>query len=124
MIVPIRDYFNLSLIRSELDKKVGEQNIYPLRVDMCWHIRSCPPLCYSPFSQLYSQKVFALAVDKRIRQFIWSEYDCRHKIHLLNWETVTKPKEFGGLGLKSIHAVNLAFMEKIGCRFLTDAQAF
>ena len=41
-------------------------------------------------------------------------------MHLVNWEVVTYPKEFDGLGIKKTHGMNLAVMAKIGWTLSVD----
>ena len=41
-------------------------------------------------------------------------------MHLVNWEVVICLKEFGGLGIKQTHVMNLAFMAKIGWTLSVD----
>lgn len=60
------------------------------------------------------------AIDKRIRRFIWGGTPEQRKCHLIRWDTVTKPKEAGGLGIRATKEVNLAFMAKLGWRILVD----
>ena len=52
-------------------------------------------------------------MDKMIGQFLW---DGKRKVHLVNWEMLTHLKEDGGLGIKKVHEMNLAFMAKVGWR--------
>ncbi|XP_019166605.1 PREDICTED: uncharacterized protein LOC109162339 [Ipomoea nil] len=54
-------------------------------------------------------------IERRIRQFVW-----RGSIHLVNWETITKPKEQGGIGLRRLKGMNLAFLTKLGWRLHTE----
>ncbi|CAI0409373.1 unnamed protein product [Linum tenue] len=59
-------------------------------------------------------------IDKKIRNFVWGAEEGRTKIHLVTWETVCKPKEEGGLGLRSARALNLAYIMKLCWNFITD----
>ncbi|XP_019166674.1 PREDICTED: uncharacterized protein LOC109162425 [Ipomoea nil] len=54
------------------------------------------------------------------RRFIWGGHGDERKVSLVKWDTVTKPKEVGGLGLRSLNSVNSAFMAKLGWRILTE----
>ncbi|CAN1842763.1 Putative ribonuclease H protein At1g65750 [Linum perenne] len=52
-------------------------------------------------------------IDRKIRDFIWGSVEGARKIHNINWETVCKPKNLGGLGLRSARDLNKAFIMKI-----------
>ncbi|CAN1177927.1 LINE-1 retrotransposable element ORF2 protein [Linum perenne] len=52
-------------------------------------------------------------IDRKIRYFIWGSVEGARKIHNINWETVCKPKNLGGLGLRSARELNKAFIMKI-----------
>ena len=47
----------------------------------------------------------------------------QQKVHLMNWETITRLKEHGGLGLKTTHDMNLAFMANVGWRLIVENQS-
>lgn len=51
-------------------------------------------------------------VDKLCRQFIWGDEENHRTVHLIKWNTLCQPKEFGGLGLRSTRAANTAFILK------------
>ena len=44
----------------------------------------------------------------------------KKKISLVRWEKITLSKEYGGLGIKQMHYMNLALMAKLGWRLLTE----
>ncbi|CAN1771029.1 Putative ribonuclease H protein At1g65750 [Linum perenne] len=52
-------------------------------------------------------------IDQRIRDFVWGSDQGKRKIHLVNWDTICKPKDLGGLGLRSARHLNQAFLLKI-----------
>lgn len=55
-------------------------------------------------------------IDRCRRDFLWGSYSGEqqhaHKLHLLGWERICKPKAKGGLGLPSIHLRNSALLLK------------
>ncbi|CAN1129226.1 Putative ribonuclease H protein At1g65750 [Linum perenne] len=52
-------------------------------------------------------------IDQRIRDFVWGSDHGKRKVHLVNWDTICKPKEIGGLGLRSARHLNQAFLLKL-----------
>ncbi|CAN1808083.1 Putative ribonuclease H protein At1g65750 [Linum perenne] len=52
-------------------------------------------------------------IDRKIRSFIWGSGEGVRKIHNVNWDTVCKPKDQGGLGLRSARDLNKAFLMKL-----------
>lgn len=62
-------------------------------------------------------------VDKICRGFIWGESYNGRKVHLVSWEKVCKPKQYGGLGLRKARDVNMAFIMKAGWRLCTQRDA-
>ncbi|XP_061371303.1 uncharacterized protein LOC133313907 [Gastrolobium bilobum] len=59
-------------------------------------------------------------VEKVTRKFIWGSNSDKKKIHLVNWSSVCRAKEEGGLGLRDQRIVNKAFSMKIGYGMLTN----
>jgi len=53
-------------------------------------------------------------MDKKCRKFIWGDSNNQRKIHTVVWNQICKPKNVGGLGLRSSMKVNSAFMMKAG----------
>lgn len=62
-------------------------------------------------------------MDKKVRRFIWGGNEDTRKIHLISWETLQRPKQQGGLGLRSARQANSAFLTKLGWRLLTEPNA-
>ncbi|CAN1844818.1 Putative ribonuclease H protein At1g65750 [Linum perenne] len=52
-------------------------------------------------------------IDRKIHNFIWGSTDGVRKIHNINWEMVCRPKNLGGLGLRSARELNQAFLMKL-----------
>ena len=52
-------------------------------------------------------------VDKTIRDLLWGSTEEKRKMHMVNWRTVTLPKDLGGLGLHSMKDRNLAILAKL-----------
>lgn len=41
-------------------------------------------------------------LEKKMRDFLWEGFGRDKSSHLVSWEVVTKPKEFGGLGIGNL----------------------
>jgi len=59
-------------------------------------------------------------LDRKNRSFLWGGNAEQRKIHHVNWATITKSKDYGGLGLRSMRQANTAFSMKLGWRVLTE----
>lgn len=46
----------------------------------------------------------------------------KHKLHLVGWEKVIKPKEEGGLGIQVARAKNIALLAKLNWRMYHEKQ--
>jgi hypothetical protein len=62
-------------------------------------------------------------VVKIQREFLWCGLETKRKISWVNWETVTKPKCDGGLGVRDVRRVNLSLLAKWRWRFLNADQS-
>jgi hypothetical protein len=57
-------------------------------------------------------------VVKTQRDFLWSDLEKKRKISWVNWDTVTKSRCDGGLGVRDLRRVNLSLLAKWKWRFL------
>ena len=60
------------------------------------------------------------AMDKLIRNFLWGSTEEKRKLDLVNWNTVTMPKDCGGLGLFQIRYRNQALLTKLCWRIADE----
>ena len=51
-------------------------------------------------------------LDSLINAFWWGHDPGRKKLHMTNWDTITKPKAQGGLGIKKFGPMNKALLTK------------
>ena len=63
-------------------------------------------------------KMLCNNIDKTVKNFIWGSSKDERKLHLINWEIMTKGKDMGGLGIRSMQKMSLAFMAKLRWRLL------
>src|SRR4051812_11970252 len=56
-----------------------------------------------------------------MRKCVWGNAEGRRGIHLLDWDSLCKPKDFGGANLKSAMDMNRALMAKLAWRLLNDS---
>ncbi|GLT87050.1 hypothetical protein SLE2022_051520 [Rubroshorea leprosula] len=58
-------------------------------------------------------------IDRIFRKFLWGSVDDQPKIHLVDWNTIYKPKAHGGLRLRSSRNANIVAMSKLNWRIHT-----
>lgn len=73
---------------------------------------------YYTMQSTFLPKGVVTTIEKLIRNFIWGSSPDQRRCHLLSWETITKPKEGGGLGLRRLEEMNEAFIAKLGWRLI------
>jgi hypothetical protein len=72
------------------------------------------------FSTLLAPKGILKAMGQLIRNFLWQGGNSNHKkLHLVNWETVTQPKNRGGLGIRDPEITNSAMGAKLLWRLIS-----
>lgn len=82
-------------------------------------------------SDLYLILIYCLFVDVlplRVRnqlhslmsRFLWGEMDKRRKLHMADWQKVTKPCERGGLRISDLSSMNATLLAKWACRYAND----
>ncbi|GAA0146308.1 hypothetical protein LIER_36287 [Lithospermum erythrorhizon] len=76
------------------------------------------PNYYSQFTTL--PKSICNKIDQANRSFHWSTTKTKKKLHLVNWDTVTKPTNRGGLGLRKARTYNITTMAKLNWRILKE----
>lgn len=57
-------------------------------------------------------------IERHMRRFYWDEWDGDRKLHYISWETLCKPKSYGGLGFRNLKAMNAALLAKLGWQML------
>lgn len=67
------------------------------------------------------------AIDVLRKKFFWGSADlenAKNKLHSINWGTLCKPKQQGGLGIASLRARNMALLYKWWWRGCYDRGSF
>lgn len=59
-------------------------------------------------------------INSQMAHCLWSDSENRKKLHLVNWETVTISKEFGGLGVPDLRQVNICLLASWIRRYSLD----
>uniref|UniRef100_A0A251TIJ6 Putative reverse transcriptase domain-containing protein n=1 Tax=Helianthus annuus TaxID=4232 RepID=A0A251TIJ6_HELAN len=57
------------------------------------------------------------SIEKIMRKFLWTGSKDGKGVHWVSWENVTKPKQYGGLGVSKLSEVNTALLVKWAWRF-------
>ncbi|KAL7218658.1 hypothetical protein ACSBR2_011841 [Camellia fascicularis] len=65
-------------------------------------------------------KSMANTIDKLNKDFLWGSSSELRKVHGVAWDTVTKPKKLGGLGIRQTCLVNKVSMAKLSWRLLSE----
>lgn len=56
------------------------------------------------------------------QNFIWDDISSGRKIHAISWNTVTLPKNLGGLGLRDLQAMNNACIIKLSWKLINNSE--
>lgn len=68
-------------------------------------------------------KKISQQINRIQRNFVWGSSSDKKKLHLINWETLTKPKDEGGLGLQKSEVKNKALLASLAWRFHKNPDA-
>jgi hypothetical protein len=60
------------------------------------------------------------SIESLFKIFFWGGGEDNRKIAWIKWDTICKPKEFGGLGVRRVGAFNFSLLGKWCWRMLTD----
>ena len=52
-------------------------------------------------------------IDSIVKRFIWSSRDNGRSLNLVNWETISSPKRYDGLGIQEARLMNVSIMGKL-----------
>ena len=63
------------------------------------------------------------AIGKLNRDFLWGFTQEKRKLHLVNWNTVTLPKQYGGLGIFQMRTRNEGLLAKLCWRIANNPKA-
>lgn len=59
-------------------------------------------------------------IDKAVKRCVWDTKKDIRGVHLLNRETLIRPKKLGGVNLKSAKMMNMALLAKLGWRLMSN----
>lgn len=57
-------------------------------------------------------------IQKLQRNFIWGDSELKRKHHAVGWDTITKAKSDGGLGMRDLNTMNQTCIMKLGCKII------
>ncbi|XP_019172513.1 PREDICTED: uncharacterized protein LOC109167899 [Ipomoea nil] len=60
------------------------------------------------------------SIERLIRSFLWGANEGERRCNLVNWNTVTRCKSNGGLGIQKLEEMNTAFLAKLGWRLIIE----
>lgn len=59
-------------------------------------------------------------IDQIQKNFLWGTTDQKRKLHLVNWDLVTRTKGEGGLGLRKDRSKNLTLLASLAWRLANN----
>ncbi|KAK4707096.1 hypothetical protein R3W88_033345 [Solanum pinnatisectum] len=69
---------------------------------------------------IHLPKEITKKIDQIQRNFIWGTTSAKRKLHLIKWDTLTKGKNNGGLGMQQSEPKNKALLTKLAWRAFTN----
>lgn len=79
-------------------------------------------LVYS-FSCLKIPDKICTKLDSIINAFCWGYQPSVRKLHLINWDTICRPRNEGGLGIRKFKLMNQALIAKKSWRIIQQPQS-
>jgi hypothetical protein len=92
------------------------------RIVLLNSVLSAIPIFYLSFMKM-PVKVWKEVVKSQ-REFLWGGLEKKRKINWVCWDTVTKSKSDGGLGVKDLRRVSLSLLAKWKWRFLNSEHGY
>jgi len=62
-------------------------------------------------------------IEKAERSFIWGNQEGGKKMHVVSWNTITRPKVYGGITMCNLKHMNLACNMKLGWMLRNDGNS-
>ena len=56
------------------------------------------------------------ALNTHLANCLWNDSEGNHRYHLANWESISMPKDFGGLGVPNIRDLKLMPVRFLGAK--------
>ncbi|KAJ1421161.1 ribonuclease H [Sesbania bispinosa] len=63
-------------------------------------------------------------IERLCKIFIWVTTQARKRCHLISWDKICRPKEFGGLGFRPLRVSNEAYMIKLAWNIIARPDSF
>ena len=71
---------------------------------------------------VWLSETVCVEIDKISRRFLSGKKDNARGIHLVSWQKVTKPKMFGGLGIRDRRFTNTSFLRKMIWKIINEPE--
>ncbi|XP_031132021.1 uncharacterized protein LOC116033418 [Ipomoea triloba] len=85
------------------------------RLTLIKHVLMSIPVYSSAVVQL--PRKIVLEIERRLARFFWGTNDNRNKYHWTSWSKVCYPVDEGGLGIRSVTAIQQAFASRLWFKF-------
>ncbi|PKA53799.1 Putative ribonuclease H protein [Apostasia shenzhenica] len=120
---PVKNDFTsiISKIRSQISLWGIRMLSLAGRVTLINSVLSSIPLYV--ISHTHVPRSVLCCIEKLIRQFLWNGNLNHHGLHYVNWESITKPKCSGGLGIHRFSTWSQVLMVKFAVQFYTKHQS-
>ncbi|MCH79274.1 putative non-LTR retroelement reverse transcriptase [Trifolium medium] len=111
---PKRSDFNylIDQVKNKLSAWKAKQLSFAGRVTLSKSVIEAIPIY--PMMTTPIPKACLNEIQKIHRAFIWGDEEGNRKYHAVRWDVVTKPKVFGGLGIRRLVHMNKACLMKLG----------
>ncbi|XP_059658408.1 uncharacterized protein LOC132304693 [Cornus florida] len=85
------------------------------------HIRTVVTPTFHYWCYIYNLPISIInSIQKMCRDFLWGSKDYSRKMHLMNWDMISRPKAEGGLGVRKLLDVQMASKCVLAWDYLTS----